>query len=374
MLTPKTRARDFPGLEKRIYLNTAAEGIPPTCVGEALQDYWRDKLHGMKGRDAHFARLEECREIAARMIHRRPAEVSFCSSSAEAYNLLATALNLQPRDEVVVNDLDFPSGATPWLANRCRVKIWKSRNGALAVEDLLPLLNERTRLAQTSLVSFVNGHRLDWASFRNAVRTRAPHALISVDVTQALGRVVLDCRDADCLISSTHKWVLGIHGGCVVGIPKKRAEQLTTRAGGWFHLLNAFEADRLKRVTPKKGAPSFSVGMPNFAAIYALNASLRYVDAVGVENIARHADPLVQQLQQGLRDLGVTPMSPPQRCGSGIVAFVHPQNAEIHAALERAKIHVMHHAGRLRISLHGYNTPHDVDQFLKTLHKILRSR
>lgn len=373
MLTAQTRARDFHGLEKRIYLNTAAEGIPPTCVHEALEDYWRDKLQGMKGRDAHFARLEDCREIAARMIHRRPAEVSFCSSSAEAYNLLATTLNLQPRDEVVINDLDFPSGATPWFS-RCKVKVWKSRNGALLIEDLLPLLNPRTCLAQSSIVSFINGHRLDWAAFRDVVRSRAPRALISADVTQALGRVVLDCRDADCIISSTHKWVLGLHGGCIVGIPRKRAEQLTTRAGGWFHLKNAFEADRFVRVAPKQGAPSFSVGMPNFAAIYALNASLRYVDAVGVENIARHADPLVQQLQQGLLDLGVTPMSPPQRSGSGIVAFVHPRNAAIHASLERAKIHVMHHAGRLRVSLHGYNTTQDVEQFLKTLHKILCSR
>lgn len=371
MLTAQTRARDFPGLEKRIYLNTAAEGIPPTCVGEALQDYWRDKLQGMKGRDAHFARFEDCRKIAARMIHRRPAEVSFCSSSAEAYNLLATALNLQPRDEVVVNDLDFPSGATPWLSNRCRVRIWKSRNSALIVEDLLSLLNERTRLAQTSLVSFVNGHRLDWAAFRDAVRSRAPRALISVDVTQALGRVPLDCREADCIISSTHKWVLGIHGGCIVGITKERAAQLTTRAGGWFHLLNAFEADRFERVAPKPGAASFSVGMPNFAAIYALDAGLRYVDAVGVQNIARHADALVRQLQQGLLELGITPMAPPQRRGSGIVAFTHPQNAAIHAALERAKIHVMHSAGRLRISLHGYNTAEDLDQFLKTLRRFL---
>src|SRR6185295_2476170 len=116
MLTPESRARDFPGLDKLTYLNTAAEGIPPTCVHEALESYWRDKLQGMRGRDAHFARLEECREIAARMIHRQPSEVSFCSSSAEAYNLLATALDLQPQNEVIVNDLDFPSGATPWLS------------------------------------------------------------------------------------------------------------------------------------------------------------------------------------------------------------------------------------------------------------------
>lgn len=373
MLTAETRARDFPSLGRLAYLNTAAEGIPPICVHEALDDYWRDKLQGMKGREAHFARLEECREITARMIHRQPAEVSFCSSSAEAYNLLATALNLRPQDEVVVNDLDFPSGATPWLLKKCEVRIWKSRQGALLVEDLLPLLNERTRLAQTSLVSFVNGHRLDWAAFRNAVRNHAPRALMSVDVTQALGRIALDCHDADCIVSSTHKWALGIHGGCIIGIPQTRAEQLTTRAGGWFHLLNAFDADRFERAVPKKGAPSFSVGMPNFAAIYALNASLRYLEAVGIENIVRHAGPLVEQLQQGLRELGVTPMAPPQRGGSGIVAFTHPQNAAIHAALERADTHVMHHAGRLRLSLHGYNNAQDVARVVQTLHKILRA-
>jgi len=374
MLTDRTRARDFPDLKKRVYLNTAAEGIPPTSVHDALEDYWSDKLLGMKGRDAHFARLEDCREIAARMIRLRPSEVSFCSSSAEAYNLLATALNLQPRDEVVINNLDFPSGATPWLSGKCKVRVWKSRNGALLVEDIVPLLNERTRLVQTSLVSFVNGHHLDWASFRNAVRGHSSHALISVDVTQVLGRVMLDCHDADCIISSTHKWVLGIHGGCIVGIPNGRAKQLTTRAGGWFHLLNAFEVDRFQRVVPKQGAPSFSVGMPNFAAIYALNAALRYIQAIGVENIARHADPLVDQLQHGLHELGVTPMSPPQPGGSGIVAFVHPDNAAIHAELAHAKIHVMHHAGRLRVSLHGYNTAQDAERFLKTLHRILRSK
>lgn len=374
MLTERTCARDFPGLARLTYLNTAAEGIPPTCVGEALQEYFQDKLRGMKGRDGHYARLEQCREIAARMICRQTGEVSFCSCSAEAYNLLATALDLRPRDEVVINDLDFPSGATPWLAARCKVRVWKARAGALEIEDLLSLLNERTRLAQTSLVSFVNGHRLDWPGFRNLVRARSPQALISVDVTQALGRVALDCTEADCLISSTHKWVLGTHGGCIVGIPKHRAAQLTVRAGGWFNLANAFEADRFQRVAYKAGAASFSAGMPNFATIYALNAALRYVDAIGVENIARQADPLVEQLHHGLRELGVTPMSPYQRGGSGIVAFIHSDNAAVHAALERARIHVMHHAGRLRISLHGYNTVQDVERFLKTLRKILRSR
>lgn len=374
MITPETRSRDFPALEAMTYLNTAAESIPPLSVGEALQTYWEDKLRGMKGRDAHYARLEECRAIAAHAIDLSPWEVSFCSCSAEAYNLLATALDLQPQDEVVISDLDFPSGATPWLssANPPSVRLWKARAGALLADDLLPLLNDRTRLVQVSLVSFYNGFRLAWAPFLKTVRKNAPGAILSVDVTQALGRIALDCADADCLISSTHKWILGVHGGCIVGVRERCAEKLTTHAGGWFHLANAFDADRFERIVTKKGAASFSVGMPNFAAIYALDAALRYIESIGVKKIARHADPLVERLYQGLTELGLKPMAPWQPDhGSGIIAFQHSQSAAIHAGLERANIHVMHHAGRLRVSLHGYNTDQDVEFFLATLRKLV---
>ena len=370
MLTPTTRRRDFPALESMTYFNTAAESIPPLCVGEALLAYWHDKLRGMKGRDFHFKQVEECREVAAQMIALKPAEVSFCSCSSEAYNLLATALNLQPTDEVVVTDLDFPAGATPWItaASRPQTRVWQAAQGELRVEDLVPLLNARTQLVQVSLVSFYNGHRLAWAPFRDAVRRLAPNALISVDVTQALGRVVLDCVDADCVISSTHKWTLGVHGGCIVGIPERAAARLTTRAGGWFHLRNAFETDRFQRADTKSGAASFSVGMPNFAAIYALNAALRYVGGIGVEAISRHADPLVAEVHAGLLKLGLKPMAPAQPGNpTGILAFLHPDTAGIYAALDKENIHVMHHAGRIRIAVAGYNTAEDVNRLLAVL-------
>jgi selenocysteine lyase/cysteine desulfurase len=374
MLTAETRARDFPSLAGMTYLNTAAEGIPPKCVGDALQEYWRDKLKGMKGRDDHFARLERCREIAARWLKLAPSEVSFCSCSSEACNLLASALNLKRRDEVVVNDLEYPSSVTPWLtsATPVRMRLWKARDGAVAIEDLLPLLNRNTRLVAVSLVSFYNGFRLAWRPFLTAVRAHAPQAIVSVDVTQALCRCVLDVSDADFIFSSTHKWTLGLHGGCIVGIPQRGAERLTARAGGWFHIANAFESDRFQRATLKPGAASFSVGMPSFGPIYALDASLRYLEAIGIKAIAQHADPLVGLLQQGLIELGVKPMAP--LSGSGIVSFQHPESAEIHADLRKENIHVMHHAGRIRISLHGYNMSEDVGRLLETLRIILAQR
>lgn len=371
MLTEATRLLDFPTLSGITYLNTAAESIPPRCTGEAIEAYWQDKLRGMKGRDGHFAAVEACREISARMLGLQTGEVAFCSCSSEAYNLLASALQLGVGDQVVVSDLDFPAGVTPWLraVNPPMLHLWKASEGALDVGDLASLLNDRTRLVQVSLVSFYNGHRLDWQPFHDTVRRLAPNAIIAVDITQALGRVELDCEGADILISSTHKWTLGIHGGCIIGIPQANASQLTTRAGGWLHLQNAFDADRFEHAETKPGAASFSVGMPNFVALYALNASLRYLESVGVTNIAAHADPLMVEVEEGLRELGVKPMC--RWNGSGILAFQHPRSAELHAALERENIHVMHSAGRIRIAVHGYNTQADIHHLLRVLGSLL---
>lgn len=370
MLNEASRARDFPSLTGIAYLNSAAESIPPLCVGEALQDYWRDKTRGMRGRDAHFAAVEACREISAKMLGLLPQEVSFCSCSSEAYNLLASALQLGSDDEVVLTDLDFPAGVTPWLraAAPPRTRLWVSVHGELDAAALMPLLNARTRLVQVSLVSFFNGHRIDWKPLHDAVRRLAPNALISVDITQAFGRVVLDCAGADILISSTHKWTLGVHGGCIIGIPQRNADRLTTRAGGWYHLRNVFDADRFERAVAHAGAPSFSVGMPNFAALYALNAALRYVVAVSVEAISAHADPLVRAAHDGLLALGLAPMCTlhPDR-PTGIVAFTHARSGEFHAALERAEVHVMHNTGRIRLAVHGYNTAADISRALAVL-------
>jgi selenocysteine lyase/cysteine desulfurase len=370
MLDDASLRRDFPSLEGLAYLNTAAESVPPVAVHEAVEDYLRDKSLGMRGRDGHFGAVERCREVAARMVGMRRDEVSFCSCSSEAYNLLASAMEFGSRDEVVVSDLDFPAGTTPWqrMAVPPVLRVWRSAAGALRVTELEGLLGPSTRIVQVSLVSFYNGHRLDWADFIRTVRALAPQAVVAVDVTQALGRVGLDCSGADILISSTHKWTLGIHGGCVVGVPESGAERLTTRAGGWYHVTNAFDADRFERALTKRGAASFSVGMPNFVSLYALDAALRYVEGVGVSAIGGHADPLVARVDSELRALGLAPLCDwSEKNPSGIVAFRHGQSERMAAELREAGVEVMHHAGRIRVAVHGYNRRSDIDRLMAVL-------
>src|SRR5205085_5716199 len=174
------------------------EGVPPLAVRDALALYFRDKQLGMDGRKPHGGQWEAAKALVAEFYGLTAAEVGICSCSSEAYNLAALALRLKPGDEVVVNDLDFPAGATPWLQPSCpaAAKVWRHRGGGLRVEDLTPLLSPRTRLVTVSLVSFYNGFALRLPEVVAAVRKHSP-ALVAVDVTQALGRVPLDLAGAD---------------------------------------------------------------------------------------------------------------------------------------------------------------------------------
>jgi len=374
MLTAESRLRDFPPLREMAYFNTAAEGVSPLAVRDAFLEYFEHKQRGMDGRVPHFAALDETKALVARFYGLTTDEVAICSCSSEAYNLAAMALRLREGDEVVVNDLDFPAGVTPWLQKEspATVKVWRSRNGALRTEDLIPLLSPKTRLVTTSLVSFYNGYRLPLAPVRDAVR-RHSSALFSVDVTQALGRIPLELDDVDLIVSSTHKWILASHGGGLVGVRSQRAAELTAPAGGWYHLQDAFGANRFDEAISRPGAPSFAVGMPNFPAIYAIRAGLRYIESAGVDAIDAHARPLTEGLLHEIKKFPVELLTPTDVPPAGIIAFRHPKADEIHRQLLAEQIHVMSHAGRLRIAVHGYNTPADVDRLLRTLTTALRS-
>lgn len=373
MLTESSRRQSFPSLERMSYLNTAAEGIPPLEVRAALEQYFADKQAGMDGRDRHFAQWNAAKALVGEFFGLSADEVTICSCSSEAYNLAALALRLRERDEVVINDLDFPAGATPWLQPDCPAitKVWRSVDGALHPEDLRELLTPHTRLVTVSLVSFYNGFRVSLPAVIETVR-RHSDALVAVDVTQALGRIPLELDGADLIVSSTHKWILASHGGGLVGVPARRAREWTVPAGGWFNLEDAFGPRRFDEARSKAGAASFTVGMPNFPAVYAIRAGLEYIRSISVPAIDAAARPLVQECLEGLIGLGVDLLTP--RDGdslAGILAFRHPDADRIHKQLHAEQIHIMSHAGRLRIALHGYNTRADVERLLSGLRAAL---
>ena len=112
--------------------------------------------------------------------------------------------------------------------------------------------------------------------------------------------------------------------------------------------------------------------MPNYPAVYATRAALEYIRGVGVAAIDRAARPLVLACLEELKRLPIELLTPadPDHI-AGILAFRHPAAERIHAHLHSQNVHVMSHAGRLRVAIHGYNTPADVDRFVRSLRDVL---
>ena len=157
-------------------------------------------------------------------------------------------------------------------------------------------------------------------------------------------------------------------------MPAHRNREWTIPAGGWFHLQDAFGAERFERAVSRPGAASFGVGMPNYPAIYAIRAGLEYIQSVGVAAIETATRPLVHACLAELKELPVTLLTPPAHESiAGILAFRHPKFEEIHRQLRAQNIHVMAQAGRVRIALHGYNTMSDVEALLRGLTNALHS-
>jgi selenocysteine lyase/cysteine desulfurase len=137
-------------------------------------------------------------------------------------------------------------------------------------------------------------------------------------------------------------------------------------------MIDAFGEARFRKAERKPGAASYAVGMPSFAPIYALNAGLRYLEKIGIDNIAYHADKLIREVHDGLMDLGLFVMAPfNPTCCSGIISFQHADAESLRQALRAEDVHVMRGEGRIRIAIHGYNTEDDVTRLLYTLKKVL---
>ena len=113
--------------------------------------------------------------------------------------------------------------------------------------------------------------------------------------------------------------------------------------------------------------------MPNFPSIYVLRRAIDFLLQVGVERIFQELKPVVARLRQGLTDLGLQLLTPPDAdLASGIVSFAHPQAEEIGEKLARERVIVWAGDGRVRASVHLYNDLADVERYLTILASTLQ--
>ena len=356
------------------YLDTAAEGLPPDTVAEALSRYFRDKSLGTPGRQLLFSLEQEVLRAIAHLLGTVSENVAMLAHASEGLNALASAIRWESGDEVLINDLEFPSGVLPWLRLRdlgVKLQVVPSESGVVPYERFVSAITPMTRLALVSAVSYRTGTRIPYLG-QLAQDVHSVGALLAVDATQALGRIPVSLEGIDYLVASSYKWLLGTHGLGLVYLAPELGERLAPRAVGWYSVEHDCTDDRFRCFRFKRGAARLTTGMPNFPAMYALREGLGLLSTVGVERIELVLRPLVSQLHNGLERIGVPLLTPPlPELASGIVSFSHPQAEAIGAALEREGVIVWSGEGRVRVSVHLYNDAADVERLLAFLGPIL---
>lgn len=364
----------FPIRTPNIYLDTAAEGIPAPGVREAVAEYLLEKERGTPGRDRHFSVELAARNSAASLLGVAVENVAFLPSASDAINILAASLPWKPGDRIVTTDLEFPSNLLPWFALRDRgveVRVVPSRDGALHLEDLVSALDSRTRLVTISQVSYKTGA---WFPYTEelAREVHASGGLLCVDATQALGRSLVPVAGVDYLMASTFKWLLGLHGSAVTYMSPRLRDQFSLAGVGWYSVESSFDAVHSKAYSLKPGASCLVAGMPNFGAIYAIDAALKFFQTLDLLTEQERANALSCDLRRGLAGLGLPLLTPAaEEFTSGIVSFESADGESIMKQLAARGITVWGGDGRVRASIHYYNSASDIDCLVEALSEVL---
>jgi cysteine desulfurase / selenocysteine lyase len=337
----------------------------------AVEGFFALKSRGMAGREhGLMALLQSCRQGVGALLGVAPEDIAFLSSASEGVNQLAAGIDWQPDDNVVVEDIEYPSDIYPWARRGVEVRVVRQPEGAPSLDRVAALMDDRTRVLSISQVSYLTGRRYDLIALRDLADRHG--ALLSVDATHAAGVVPVAARYADVVVSSCYKFLLGVHGAAIFYRNPERLGGLEPQAIGWHSVAGRHKVSAPTDYQLRPTAERFEAGNPPFLALAILHNALPYLDAIGIARIERHVLALGDILWQGLHERGLTLLTPeePARRGPNI-CFAWPDAAGLTSALAERGVLVWGSDGRIRVSFHAYNDQADVERLLAALDESL---
>ena len=394
----KIRA-DFPILErevnrrKLVYFDSGATAQKPLSVinlTDKLYSEYNANIHrGVHHLSGQMTDMyEAARERVRRFIgaeHRE--EVVFTAGATASINLVAYAWSerfLHEGDNVVVSEMEHHSNIVPWQL-ACQRKGAELRvlpfddEGYLRVDMLDSLINERTKLVAVTEASNTLGTCPNLEPIIAKAHSVGAHVMVDgcQGIVHGGGRVAE--RGYDFYAFSGHK----LYGPTGIGVLYGRRELLEAMPpfmGG---------GDMVDKVTFAKTtyAPlplKFEAGTSNFIGAVGLAEAIDYVENIGVENIEKHEQKLLDAMTErllcieGLRIYGTTENKCP------IVSFTiegtHPYDVGMILDKLGVAIRTGHHCaepvmthygvtGMCRASIGMYNTLEEVEVLAKGIER-----
>src|SRR5581483_11779323 len=202
----------FPITKNYVYLNHAAVAPLPQPVYEAMEQHISSlREQSLVNWQEWGAAVRRVRELSARLINAQPREIAFAPNTSSGLAMIANGVDWRAGDNVVSADCEFPANVQPWMRLRqaygVEVRRAKERDGRLETEEILGLIDDRTRVVALSFVEFASGFRNDLTAIGRYCRER--DVLFVVDAIQGLGALRLDVeRDCiDALSADAHKFL-----------------------------------------------------------------------------------------------------------------------------------------------------------------------
>lgn len=366
--------RNFPIFDQYTFLNSASMAPLPLKTSNAMANLLGELTEqaylNMESWDKTIA---ETRSLAARITGGSTEEMAFIRNTSDGVSLVASGLPLKAGDEVIINDLEFPSNVYPWLNLEKKgviVKTVKSREGRVEIDSIVRELTLKTRIVAISTVQFSTGHRSDIARLGQLARER--NFLLFVDAIQSLGLIPMDVKamNVDFLSCGGHKWLCAPEGIGVFFCDKRNLDSLDIVRLGWNSVTDSRNFASIDfRLRPT--AERFEEGSSNLVGIYGLRESLSLVMENGVENNFSHALALNDHLAERLLSKNYKILSPfGENERSGILVFSSSDrgdNTGLAKKLRDNGVLVIERGNGIRVSPHFFNTIDDIDKLIDTI-------
>jgi cysteine desulfurase/selenocysteine lyase len=382
--------KDFPILSRwvngrqLIYLANASTTQKPKSVINVMNEYYENHNANISSTNKLSSEskkiFERSREKIAEFIHASSEEIIFTKNASEALNLVAHALPMKKKDEVITTIMEHHSNIVPWQVlekeKDIKLRFMNLFENSVDVDDLDSMLSKRTKLVTVNHLSNVLGtennvHDIIKLSHDN-------DSLVMLDGCQSAARIPVDVKKIDCdfFAFSGHK-MLGPQGiGCLYvkkGIMKKLKPFI---CGGSMKKVSesGFEfADDYTRFEP---------GLQNIAGAIGLTAAIDYLENIEMKYVEKHDEILTDYALKKMKEIeGVKIYS----SGHGIIPFNVKQLQCFDVANlmsdEVIMISAGHHFcmplmkrldtdGVARFSSYVYNTKEEVDKFIERLERI----
>ncbi len=379
-----------------VYFDNAATTHKPTGVVDKTVEFY-EKYNSNIHRAAHYLsniatqEYEKSRAYIKEFLNAASTdEILFTSGTTAGLNLLAfsfTERYIKSGDNVIISEMEHHANIVPWQlacerkgANLRVIPITDS--GELIIEELLKLIDGRTKIISIAYISNVLGTIND---VRKVIEIAHKMDIpVVLDAAQAVAHLEIDVQELDCdfLVFSGHK----IYGPTGIGILYGKAKYLNEmppyQSGGEMIKQVSFEKTTFNELPYK-----FEPGTPNICGAIALSEGMKYIKNIGIPAIAAYENELLRYAEEKILEIdGVHIIgTAPEKAGAlsfGIQAIHH---YDIGVLLDQMGVAIRtgHHCaqplmkrfgieGTARASFALYNTKAEIDYFISSLQRAIK--